>query len=60
MAIRLIRQRHPLGLPETLALRFAQTSMVAIEVLLEGITDLAGMGEISGHNLYEAELRYLD
>ncbi|HDU8312645.1 TPA: glycerol-3-phosphate dehydrogenase [Proteus mirabilis] len=55
---RLIRQRHP-WLPEALALRFARTYGSNTEVLLEGITDLAGMGENFGHNLYEAELRYL-
>ncbi|MGE9806628.1 glycerol-3-phosphate dehydrogenase, partial [Escherichia coli] len=41
---RLIRQRHP-WLPEALALRFARTYGSNTEVLLEGITDLAGMGE---------------
>ena len=41
------------------ALRFARTYGSNTEVLLEGITDLAGMGENFGHNLYEAELRYL-
>ncbi|CRL64931.1 glycerol-3-phosphate dehydrogenase [Proteus penneri] len=55
---RLIRQRHP-WLPEALALRFARTYGSNTELLLEGITDLAGMGENFGHNLYEAELRYL-
>lgn len=46
-------------LPEALARRYARTYGTRIEQLLGTAQSLEDLGEHFGHNLYEAELRYL-
>lgn len=46
-------------LPEALARRYARTYGTRTEQLLGTAQSLEGLGEHFGHNLYEAELRYL-
>lgn len=55
---RLLRQRYN-WLPEGLALRFARTYGSQSKLILEGANSLSDLGEAFGHNVYEAELRYL-
>ena len=46
-------------LPETLARRYAHAYGTRAERLLEGITDVAGLGELFGADLHAVEVRYL-
>ncbi|MBV4413139.1 glycerol-3-phosphate dehydrogenase [Enterobacteriaceae bacterium YMB-R22] len=54
----LLRNRHTF-LSESLARRYARTYGSNSELLLAGVSSLNDLGEHFGHELYEAELRYL-
>ena len=53
-----LRRKYPF-ISESLARHYARTYGSNSELILSGITSLDGMGEHFGHELYEAELRYL-
>ncbi|MGD8428884.1 MAG: glycerol-3-phosphate dehydrogenase [Ectothiorhodospiraceae bacterium] len=53
-----IRRRFP-WIPQGLAWRLARNYGTRMERMLDGVTDVAGLGEHFGADLYEAELRYL-
>lgn len=53
-----LRRKYPF-ISESLARHYARTYGSNSELILSGITSLEGMGEHFGHELYEAELRYL-
>jgi len=55
---RIFQQRHA-WLPATLAARYARTYGTRAARLLDGIHEMAGLGELFGADLYEAEVRYL-
>lgn len=46
-------------LPATLAARYAGTYGTRAECILNGVDDIAGLGQLFGADLYEAEVRYL-
>lgn len=52
-------QRYYPWLPEALAHRYTHTYGDRSELIINGATSLAELGENLGHDLYEAELRYL-
>ncbi|WJV54217.1 glycerol-3-phosphate dehydrogenase [Prodigiosinella aquatilis] len=52
-----LRRRH--NLPESLARRYSRTYGSNSEKILGNASSLGELGEHFGHNLYEAELRYL-
>lgn len=54
----LLRNRHPF-LTESLARRYARTYGSNSMLILKGTASLEDLGEHFGHELYEAELRYL-
>ncbi|RXK34338.1 glycerol-3-phosphate dehydrogenase [Arsenophonus endosymbiont of Bemisia tabaci Asia II 3] len=54
----LLRKRYP-WLPEGIALRYARTYGSNSNLILKKAQSLSDLGEAFGHNLYEAELRYL-
>ncbi|HGJ5899218.1 glycerol-3-phosphate dehydrogenase [Arsenophonus apicola] len=54
----LLRKRYP-WLPEGIALRYARTYGSNSSLILNQAQSLSDLGEAFGHNLYEAELRYL-
>ncbi|MGL9750293.1 MAG: glycerol-3-phosphate dehydrogenase [Symbiopectobacterium sp.] len=51
--------RRRFNLPETLARRYARTYGSHSELILTNATGIHDLGENFGHDLYEAELRYL-
>ncbi|MGG2143696.1 glycerol-3-phosphate dehydrogenase [Symbiopectobacterium sp. RP] len=51
--------RHRFNLPESLARRYARTYGSHSELILTNATGIHDLGENFGHDLYEAELRYL-
>jgi len=53
-----LRQRNP-WLPAGLAERYARAYGTRTDRLLEGATDLSGLGENLGDSVYEAEIAYL-
>ena len=53
-----LRRRYGF-ISESLARRFARTYGSNSELILNGATDISALGEHFGHELYEAELRYL-
>jgi glycerol-3-phosphate dehydrogenase len=53
-----LRHQHN-WMPEALAQRYARTYGSHSELILAGANQLSDLGEHFGHNLYEAELRYL-
>ncbi|AMP08521.1 FAD binding domain protein [Collimonas arenae] len=55
---RIFQQRHA-WLPVALAARYARTYGTRSARLLDGIHDVAGLGQLFGADLYEAEVRYL-
>jgi len=56
--LRIFQQRHA-WLPASLATRYARAYGTRAARLLDGIHDLAGLGELFGADLHEAEVRYL-
>ena len=52
------RQRCP-WLPAVTAKRYAHAYGTRVDMLLEGIHDVTGLGELFGADLYEVEVRYL-
>ncbi|WP_329956009.1 glycerol-3-phosphate dehydrogenase [Collimonas silvisoli] len=56
--LRIFQQRHA-WLPATLATRYAHAYGTRTARLLDGIHEIAGLGELFGADLYEAEVRYL-
>ena len=54
----IFQQRHA-WLPAALAARYARTYGTRSVRLLDGIHDIAGLGQLFGADLYEAEVRYL-
>ncbi|WP_304360120.1 glycerol-3-phosphate dehydrogenase [Collimonas fungivorans] len=55
---RIFQQRHT-WLSASLAARYARTYGTRAARLLDGIHDMAGLGELFGADLHEAEVRYL-
>lgn len=55
---RVLSENYP-WLPNGLALRFARTYGSQTAKILDGAQSLSDLGQAFGHNLYEAELRYL-
>jgi glycerol-3-phosphate dehydrogenase len=56
--LRIFLQRHA-WLPASLATRYARAYGTRTARLLDGIHDVAALGELFGGDLYEAEVRYL-
>lgn len=56
--LRNVQQRHA-WLPATLAARYARAYGTRVARLLDGIHDVAGLGELFGADLYAAEAHYL-
>ncbi|AMP13066.1 glycerol-3-phosphate dehydrogenase [Collimonas pratensis] len=56
--LRIFQQRHA-WLPASLATRYARAYGTRTARLLDGIHDVAALGELFGADLYEVEVRYL-